>query len=768
MVHCALIGVLAMATAELPSGAATAALELPSGAAPPALTARHFPDRLHAFVWRNWSLVPAARMAGVVGATSDDIRRIGRSMGLQGPPRITRDMERRSYITVIRRNWHLLPYDQLLDLLGWTERQLAFTLREDDFLFIKLGSLKPRCEPLRYQAPDATARAAARRIAERMRTVFPEGVGTTREPHFQFVRDLSSRSRAPAERLAGPSRFQPRFCYSYFALFGDPLAPGAVDSYPDGYLARMAASGVDGIWLHAVLYKLAPFPWDPALSEGADARLASLRRLVQRARRHGIGVYLYLNEPRTMPLRFFERHPGLRGVQSGDHATLCTSVPEVRAFLTSAVERICRAAPGLAGLFTITASENLTNCWSHSQGAQCPRCSQRAPHEVIAELHTALRDGIARSGSHARLIAWDWGWPDAWAEPLIGALPDGTALMSVSEWNLPIERGGVRTEVGEYSLSAIGPGPRATRHWELARRRGLPAFAKIQAANTWEMSAVPYVPAVENTALHAAALRTAGISGVMLGWTLGGYPSPNIGVVARLGATDESPREAMLAVARQRYGDASAPGVVDAWRLMSEAFREFPFHIGVVYTSPHQSGPANLLWESPTGYAATMVGIAYDDLDAWRAVFPPEVYIRQMDLVAEGFSRGAAMLAALERDAPEAHRRALRRERGLADTVRLHMRSAANQARFVMARRALAAAQDAASAAGPLAELERVLREEAVLAADLYRVQSADSRVGYEATNHYFYVPLDLAEKVLNCYDLLERWLPEERRRRGL
>ena len=37
--------------------------------------------------------------------------------------------------------------------------------------------------------------------------------------------------------------------------------------------------------------------------------------------------------------------------------------------------------------------------------------------------------------------------------------------MSVSEWDMPIRRGGVDSVVGEYALSAIGPGPRATRHW---------------------------------------------------------------------------------------------------------------------------------------------------------------------------------------------------------------------------------------------------------------------------------------------------------------
>ena len=37
--------------------------------------------------------------------------------------------------------------------------------------------------------------------------------------------------------------------------------------------------------------------------------------------------------------------------------------------------------------------------------------------------------------------------------------------------------------------------------------------------------------------------------------------------------------------------------------------------------------------------------------------------------------------------------------------------------------------------------------------------------MGFEASNHYYYVPLDLVEKMLNCRDLLGRWLPAQRTR---
>jgi hypothetical protein len=755
------------------------AADLPKGSAPAPVPLPHFPSRLHAFVWRNWQLAPVKRLAAVVGARPADIVKLGKAMGLPDPPRITPDLERRSALTVIRRNWHLLPYEQLLALLGWTPAQMAFSLREDDFLYAKLGSLKPQCEPLRYAPSDERTQEREREIARLAREAFPQGVAQMREPLFGFVSRLSTPPTSHASRLTDhrsritspASRLSPRFCYSYFALYGDPLLEPAADPFPDGYLARLAGVGVDGVWLQAVLYKLALFPWEPGLSTRFEERLANLRALVARARKHGLGVYLYLNEPRARPLSFYEARPQLKGVVEGDHAALCTTVPEVREYLREAVASICRAVPDLGGFFTITGSENLTNCWSHGNGAGCARCGKRGAAEVIAELNAIFSEGIRKAGTAARLIAWDWGWHDDWAEGIISRLPADVALMSVSEWSIPLKRGGVETTVGEYSISVIGPGPRAKRHWELARRRGLKTIAKIQAGNTWELSAVPYIPAVENVARHAANLREAHLDGLMLGWTLGGYPSPNLEVVAEM--TDSlTPEEAMRRVAERRYGSVAAPAVVQAWRQCSTAFGEFPYHSGLLYNAPMQFGPSNLLWGEPTGYHATMVGFPYDDLDGWRQVYPAETFIAQFSLVAEGFRPALNTLARAlqqhESRSRPSERVALLEEHQVMEAAFIHFLTTANQARFVQTRRALANANNSAEARPLLATLESVLQSEIRLAQRLHELQTRDSRLGFEASNQYYYVPLDLVEKVLNCRDLLGRWLPAQRAKWGL
>ncbi|MBR6386980.1 MAG: hypothetical protein IKS14_01895, partial [Thermoguttaceae bacterium] len=106
-----------------------------------------------AFVWRNWNIAALDRMSAAVSARPEDLCAIAQALGLPEYSAPSWD-EGRSYITVVRRNWSLLPYEQLLKLLNYSPEEFAKKLREDDFLSVKLGA-KPHCEPLVYQTPSA-------------------------------------------------------------------------------------------------------------------------------------------------------------------------------------------------------------------------------------------------------------------------------------------------------------------------------------------------------------------------------------------------------------------------------------------------------------------------------------------------------------------------------------------------------------------------------------------------------------------------------------
>jgi hypothetical protein len=689
-------------------------------------------------------------MAEVVWAREEDIVTLGRVMGLGRPPEISEEVRRRSFITVIRRNWHLLPYEQLLRLLGWTAERMEFTLREDDFLYVKLGSLKPRCEELRWGKVRDVELERASEIGEVVREEFGGSEVLGEDGLFSFVSRLS-RSGGGGLSVGRTATMgdAPRYCYSYFALYGDALLDPGLDPYPDGYLERLAELGVNGVWLQGLLAQLSVFPWDEGVSERYEERREQLGRLVERAARYGLKVHLYLNEPRARTLEFFARRMELKGVEEAGYASLCTSVPEVREYLRGAMASLCGAVPGIGGFFTISGSENLTHCWSHHRGGDCERCREVGAARVIGDLHAALKEGVEEGGSEAGLTAWDWGWADAWSGEVIRCLPEGVRLQSVSEWDVEIERGGVVSRVGEYCLSAIGPGPRARRHWGVARERGLEVLAKVQVGTTWELASVPYIPAVAQAWEHGVALRGEGVDGLMLGWTLGGHPSPNLeAVIAGLEG------RGLEGVARRWHGEELAGVVQESWQGYSRAFREFPFHVGAVYHAPWHMGPSNLLWPEATGYAGTMVGLPYDDIERWRAVYPVEVWCGQLEKVAAGFDAAREKLLAGLGGIRGG--RALEEELRFAEACAIHWRSAATQARWLGMRGEGRAGSD---------EARRYVEREIRDAKRLHALQSADSRIGFEASNHYFYVPLDLVEKVVQCRWLLRRVV--ERRGKG-
>ena len=860
-------------------------LSIENGApSPDPIPEPHFPDRMHLFVWRNWELANTDRLAQVLGTSPENILEIGDSLGLPRKLALTADQLRRIYITVIRQNWHVLPDDQLMDLLGWDQRHYEYTLKEDDFLWIKLGLLKPRCEKLQYERPSAQARQRAAEIKRLLRETLGASLEEVGEPACQFVADLGSNQvdslRDPESQPAGDevdlgrgwtiiaptsaedgirklaqqfqgfmraafsvelgvseeggteakrirlalnatvgsaaggfeahiqpdeirivgrdlsglrqalyfleakmevrggpylapglsqqtTRLDPRYAYSYFALYGDPLMEEGIDPFPDAFLEKLARSGVNGVWLQAVLRNLAPSKIFPEFGTGAQTRLRNLRALVDRADAQGVKVYLYLNEPRSMPAEFFARYPQIKGTYDANDPqffAMCTSTPEVREWIGESLAHIFSEVPKLGGVFAITASENLTNCYSHGQAQSCPRCSQKNGDEVIAEVIQTIRVGVRRSSGTADVIAWDWGWGEDWvksgapSEGIIARLPTDVYLLSVSEWDKPIDRGGIKTKVGEYSISVVGPGPRALRNWEFARRRGLGTLAKVQFNNSWEMSAVPYIPVPNLIVEHCENLRKAEIRGLMVSWTLGGYPSPIFDVAKQYYFSPApDPITALREVAVQRYGKKAAPLVLQAWELFSRAFEEFPMEGGnVVYHLPMQHGPANPLRVHPTGYKTTMVLYPYDDYRSWTGSYPPEITQSQLQKMARTWQSGLDFFRKAVALVPSYKQATARKDLGVAETCCLHSQSTANQIRFLRLRDELISAQG--EGRKRIAnEMVQIAEEEIRFAIRQYGIAKEDSRIAYEATCHYFYRPLDLLEKILNCQDVIQQ-----------
>lgn len=710
---------------------------LPVGESPEAVAFPHFPTVEQAFIWRNWGLVSFERLAGILGTDACTVKSAGELMGLPVPEKVDEGLWlRRGYVTLIRRNWHLLPYEQLLELLGWSVERLLNVLKEEDFLWNKLGMLKPACKVLKWRELTAAEVAATERLRAIVEPEVALLAGVEREEPFAFLRHHAHRPSGPVRSDA--DRFELRLTYSFSTLYGDPLTDGGGEFFADEELAAMQSWGVNAVWFQAILYTL--YPWDlaPGLSEGWQRRLETLRDLVGRAAKYGIAVYLYLNEPRNLSAGAFADYPALEGLRGVHYPPqrltgLCTSVDAVGDFLEEATAHVFREVPGLGGVFTITMSENPTHCHSHRRGDECPRCAGRSVPEVIAGVNRRIAAGIHSVAPAARVLAWDWSWDPEFSFDVVDALPDDVELLCTSGFMMPITVGGADALVSDYSIAHPGPGPHVAAMWQRAIGRGLKVHAKVQINNSWECSTVPYIPVPDRVEQHLRQVHEAGASGIMYSWSLGGYLGGNLSLLTA--GVDEW--------ADVLGGDQFGPVLRRAWQLLSDAFVEFPYNIQVVYCGPTNAGAANLLYLDPTGYRATMVCFPYDDVDHWHStVYSPEIFEQQLLRLSERWLEGLRVLdeaAAGSDGLPEA----VEDVRRIAGAVYCTFRSGAIQTRFLHLRNR--------HDPGCHAEMLQILEEEVELARTNMRLAWSDSRIGYEPTNHYVYTPLDLLEKVVNC-----------------
>ena len=115
----------------------------------PVITFPHFPTVMQCFVFRNWDLIPVKKISRILGCTIKETKFIAKRMGLSDQDSDFSAWRTRGYLTIIRLNWHILPYSQLMQLLDIDQDELAYILREDDFLYIKMGD-KPDVQPVKY------------------------------------------------------------------------------------------------------------------------------------------------------------------------------------------------------------------------------------------------------------------------------------------------------------------------------------------------------------------------------------------------------------------------------------------------------------------------------------------------------------------------------------------------------------------------------------------------------------------------------------------
>ena len=700
------------------------------------------PTHWQTAILRNYRLAPTSRIAQILECTEEQVHQEAERMGLRRGEADPRWMTE-GYITLIRNNWYLLPYEQLLELLQWDEARLDYSLAKDDFLSTKLGRMKPECERVVY-APLTKEQIAQTEQTARMIHHYD----TSDRAYFNFF--------PPSDRPAVSTHRQGknmRMVHGYLTPCGDAFLEDTRSHLPDELLDRYAECGINALFIHGVLATLSPYPFDPEVSRDYPIRRAHLRDLVERAGKRGIKICLYLNEPRALPVSWFGTRVSAdaMGHRIGDMAALCLLTKEGRDYLYHAVRDLFEAVPDIGSVFTITKSENFTHCTYGGYSLDtctCPRCSKLPVEALPPMVNNIIMEAIRDSGSKAELIANLWGWSPAlgWSEEqtnhALALLDRGVAALGISDYDLAIEKGGIKSNVIDYSISNPGPSEVTRKALVKAAELGHKSYAKVQINCSWECSVVPYLPVFDLELEHLQKLHAIGVDDLMLTWTLGGYPSIAYDMVADY---QENPDGFSMERWYEKHFGANAAEIHHAVKLLCDGFSELPFSVRMLYFSPKNLGPANLWSLSPDEKFSCMVCYSYDDYEKWIHPYPLEIYMSQMEKLIGIWQEGCEALSVIEGDA-------LAKEMLLYARVALmHFKADLIHTRYADAKRDLANNRDI---------LFGLLAEERAVIEELLTLTAQSPLIGYETSNHYFYTERNLIEKMTQL-EILEKQLKE-------
>ncbi len=685
-------------------------------------------------ILRNYGIVDADKIAKLIKVDSATLLIEAKRLGIEKLGKVNPDWVKKGFVTVIRNNWDLLSVEQIAFLLDREVDEIKTLLVEYDFLDVKLGK-QPPLPDIRYSPLVAEDIAQTEEIAgEIAKHIYEEKVAP-----FDFY----SNRVQPVPLPQGEFSIKERFLSSYSADYANALTDDELLDYPDEYLIWLKETGTNGLWISETLRNLAPFPLDRQYEGDYKRRAQNLKKLTERCQKQGINVYLYLNEPRSLPEAFFAKYPHLKGQKTAEGYCLCTSRQEVKDYLYDAVKSLAENVPLLKGIMTITMSENPTHCYSikwddATMSTDCPRCKRRQPQEIAAEVNNIMAKALKEGNGYTKLIANLWGWSDfmAWTRDMvfdgIDRLDKDVEVLCVSEYGKDVCRGGVPCKIIDYSISEIGPSEISREMLSYAKRKGHKIWAKVQLNASWECSAVPYVPTFSLMTEHVRRLKDLGVEGLMLGWSLGGYVGGVLPLVNRLCMTGEYSETAWY----QETYEENATIAQTAVEIFGEAFREFPFSIDSLYFGGHTLGCGNLWSLAPDNRKSTMVCFTFDDYESWTKPYGLEIYIQQLEKLTVGWEKGLAMLSQRGNTAYEELKR-------YAKVAYIQFKSAENLAKFTSLKRR-----------GNKSELLPVIDGEKALTESLLKLLSEDAKIGFEMTNHYFYNRNLLLEKLISLSEM--------------
>ena len=514
-----------------------------------------------------------------------------------------------------------------------------------------------------------------------------------------------------------------------------------VDVYPDGYLGRLAHTGIDAIIVHVD-------------DRDLDEKSRDLGDIIRRAKAWGIDAYFYPNRIAT------PAHPSDQGaekVYEESYGKLTAKYPGVRGFVFVG-----------ESVYFPSKDELVKNRGDKSNPADSRPTQDRFSCRDWGDWLRAVQKAVRRNVPDIDIIFWTYSF--YWNK-----LEDRRAMMELLpkdvKLNVTFELGGVNPRPGgylnglaDYTIASPGPSKTFAEEAALAKELGLELSTMVNTlGRTWDFGTAPYEPFPFQWKRRWDAMRryhdANGLVSIMESHHYGWMPN-FVSELAKEAFTEGGMdfETHVRALARRDFGSA-ADEAVEAWREMSEAICDYsataldqygPYRIGPAYPFAALQGFLPIEDFPPPATRKRINGVCrinylYGNTRATTAQRNPRLNAEDLakeaellEKMAKNMAAGAGRLAKAAAAAPALCAERARREAGVAAYIACcvktmyHVKAASAEE--------LAIESGKLDAAGERAARERIYafaRAERANAAEALPLVMADSRLGYESVMGY-------------------------------
>lgn len=423
------------------------------------------------------------------------------------------------------------------------------------------------------------------KISELLREFKPSTLPEKEERFHPFFKTRISRYRFGSKKYPG----------SKYELDEDS------DFYPDAFLDRLASEGVNAVWFNAPpLSDFTLTDWHPENAAEKKRLQSKLQRNVDQCKRYGIRIFPYLVVPEAWSFEnpLLEKHPDLSGPAIYGHKFFCPAFAG-KQYLYDSFHQLFSSVKRLGGFLLIVQGEGAAICPEFLTYGLIPcqdRCGLSAG-EIFATEFESIFNGIRSADPDADMIAWFY-LPfteklSSYHEEAIQKSPREIIFQCNAESGSSPVQLGKKRKIGDYWQCITEPSPAYREFSALTHKYGHRLSAKIQVGTSHEVGSVPYVPVSLLTYRKYKELHALGTNDVMQVWGTGGTPGMMNFTAGRLAFTDfekVSEDEFLLSLAKTLWGSELAPDVAKVWKILSEAFQNYPYSNMIQYFGPAADG----------------------------------------------------------------------------------------------------------------------------------------------------------------------------------